>query len=383
MFGNSLNRPNVPQVVSQAADDSLADIGLDSAASNPSDSVSSIQWIPNPAMKIFACSTWDAKIHLYDTITNGYQKYITQKAVFTNDSNPILTLSWKKDCSMLFAGCGDNSVKAFDVSTGKSMLIGTHDAPVHSVYWIEQMNVLMTMSFNQQIKFWQLNNPSPALALTTEHKIFVSDFNFPFVFLGMNNEQLALFDINQIQSFQNGKVVGNFLTPLGTQTNSLSLFPRNDGYGIGSIDGRANLSSFSKDSYSNSYKSVSKMTFKCHKIEEGNNVNILLPVHSIGFHPNSKSFVFTAGGDGCINYWDYEAKNKIKSFNFKGAPVTRAKISDDGQFMAYALGYDWQKGIWGMDPNVKPRICVHAITENELKYNAGGNGGSGFNNNRF
>jgi mRNA export factor len=114
------------------------------------------------------------------------------------------------------------------------------------------------------------------------------------------------------------------------------------------------------------------MTFKCHKTEENNNVNILYPVHSIGFHPNSKNFVFTAGGDGTMTFWDYEQKNKIKTFNFKGVPVTKAKVSHDGQAIAYALGYDWQKGIWGIDPNIKPKVCVHMIAENELKYSGPG-----------
>lgn len=76
-----------------------------------------------------------------------------------------------------------------------------------------------------------------------------------------------------------------------------------------------------------------------------------------------------------INFWDHEAKNKIKTLSFKGVPVNRVKISDDGLLMAYALGYDWQKGIWGMDPQVKPKVCVHVIADNELKYSASASGG--------
>lgn len=34
---------------------------------------------------------------------------------------------------------------------------------------------------------------------------------------------------------------------------------------------------------------------------------------------------------------------------FTNLPVTKMKTSPDGQFLAYALGYDWQEGVWGME----------------------------------
>ena len=367
-----------------AQDDSLTDLGIDNQANWPSDTISSLQWFPNPQMKILAASSWDGKIHLYEVVTTGYQKYLSQKTVYTSQNEPILSIAWKKDASMLFAGCGDNTVKVFDVNTGKSMVLGSHDGPVNSVYWIEQMNLVMSVSYNSQVKFWQLGNQNAVGQLSTDYRIFASDLNFPYVFLGMNNDQLSIFDLGMMANFPAGKIPGNFTTPLQSQTNCLSLFPKNNGFGVGSIDGRANLSTMEKvntsfgggPSSGQLFKNNSKMTFKCHKFEESSTVNVLLPVHSIGFHPESPCFVYTAGGDGMINFWDHEAKNKIKTLSFKGAPVNRVRISDDGLLMAYSLGYDWQKGIWGMDPQMKPRVFVHVMMANELKYVAGSGSGS-------
>ena len=48
-------------------------------------------------------------------------------------------------------------------------------------------------------------------------------------------------------------------------------------------------------------------------------------------------------------FWDLMQKNKIKEFAQAGVPVTKAKISPDGNFVAYALGYDWSEGIWGLE----------------------------------
>lgn len=67
---------------------------------------------------------------------------------------------------------------------------------------------------------------------------------------------------------------------------------------------------------------------------------MLYPVHGIGSHPNVAQFVYTGGADGAVHFWDTNVKNKIKSFQFQ-APVTRMKMSPDGLYFAYALGYDW------------------------------------------
>lgn len=44
---------------------------------------------------------------------------------------------------------------------------------------------------------------------------------------------------------------------------------------------------------------------------------MLFPVHACGFHPNQKYFFYTAGGEGNLFFWDFDAKNKITGLNFK------------------------------------------------------------------
>lgn len=48
-----------------------------------------------------------------------------------------------------------------------------------------------------------------------------------------------------------------------SQISSINLMSDGKGFGIGSIDGRANLTSLTTD-YSGAYKHNSIMTFKCH-----------------------------------------------------------------------------------------------------------------------
>ncbi len=69
------------------------------------------------------------------------------------------------------------------------------------------------------------------------------------------------------------------------------------------------------------------MTFKCHKTDEQNKSQILYPVNGVGFNIRSKKYLYTVGAEGNMYFWDYEMKNKIKSFHYQGQTVCSAKMS--------------------------------------------------------
>jgi mRNA export factor len=75
----------------------------------------------------------------------------------------------------------------------------------------------------------------------------------------------------------------------------------------------------------------------------------------------------TAGADGVVHYWDYEARNKIKTLNYGQQPVCASVISPKGDMMAYALGNDWHLGQEGIN-KWPTKVGVHPITENETRF---------------
>ena len=91
---------------------------------------------------------------------------------------------------------------------------------------------------------------------------------------------------------------------------------------------------------------------------------MLYPVHGIKFNPVSKCFVSTAGGDGCVYFWDFVRKNKISTFKFGSQPVTASELCPEGKFFAFGLGYDWAKGIEGIG-SVKPKVCVYQMQQKD------------------
>lgn len=265
----------------------------------------------------------------------------------------------------LFVGCINNKVKIFDTTTGQSINVCQHESRVKDVYWIEAANILCSLSFDKTIRFWDLRFSNPSFSLG--HKVYCSDLLFPNLALALSNEKILIINLPNTQKMFEKIPLDYIDSPLrdGSQLTIISFFVDGSGMGVASHGGRAHLSSL--DDSLGRVRLNNVITFKCHKVDEGinQNQNMLYPVHAIGFNPKPNNFVFTAGGDGNIFYWDYIAKNKILTLSLKNIPVTKCKMSLDETLMAYALGYDWAKGIEGY-MSVKSKVCAHVVQDNQL-----------------
>lgn len=71
-------------------------------------------------------------------------------------------------------------------------------------------------------------------------------------------------------------------------------------------------------------------------------------MNKIGFNPRSDGFMYTVGNNGYLNLWDHVKKNKIAFFNL-GIPISTGSLSNNGDFLALGLGYDWSLGLNGLN----------------------------------
>jgi len=297
---------------------------------------------------------------------------LEQKSCFDAES-PGLTVNWHQDEKTVFTGCADGSIKSFDLETETSETIGNHDGSVKDVHWLSESNALLTVSYDKTLRFWDPRQAKHVAGFQLNHKVFCSDLMYPILGLGMSESKLLFLNLPDIQ-----RVLGtgapnpaNYLdSPLGanTQVCSIRLYQgRTHGMAIGGNDGRCNISSFRTLGEPSVSRLDNFMTFRAHKIEDGNRTE-QYPLNSLGFHPNKGiDFIYTSGGDGVMYFWDTNVKNKIREFRFDGVPITQTRMDPNGNFLAYSLGYDWARGIQGhlTQPS---KIFVHTMDEGELRY---------------
>mmetsp|Transcript_9214 Transcript_9214/g.9180 ORF Transcript_9214/g.9180 Transcript_9214/m.9180 type:complete len:161 (-) Transcript_9214:31-513(-) len=136
------------------------------------------------------------------------------------------------------------------------------------------------------------------------------------------------------------------------QIRSVECYNDAKGFALGLIEGRCSMKKVNLDTM----KVENDFTFKCHR--DNNNANSL---NCIAFNQVYGTFA-TGGSDNSFIYWDKIAKQRLKSYTNLAAPVTAMDFKIDGSLFAYAVGYDWHKGIDGAG-SAPSKICYRPCGE--------------------
>jgi len=83
------------------------------------------------------------------------------------------------------------------------------------------------------------------------------------------------------------------------------------------------------------------------------------PINAAWYYKNGAKALVTGGGDAKIDFWDMQGRTKIKGIGNLSGPVTALDVNK-GSFLAYAIGYDWYKGIEGIQP-IQNKICYRHL----------------------
>eukprot|EP00747_Dinoflagellata_sp_TGD_P185919 gnl/TRDRNA2_/TRDRNA2_42711_c0_seq1.p1 gnl/TRDRNA2_/TRDRNA2_42711_c0~~gnl/TRDRNA2_/TRDRNA2_42711_c0_seq1.p1 ORF type:complete len:355 (+),score=66.52 gnl/TRDRNA2_/TRDRNA2_42711_c0_seq1:149-1213(+) len=316
----------------------------------PTDCISSLAWAANA--NILAASSWDKSVRVWEVTAQGVQPRMAYQ-----HEGPVLCCNFSKDGQKLVSGGCDNKVKVKMLATQQEQQIGQHDAPVKEVFWIDEMNMCVSGSWDKTLRFWSGQQATPAATLQLPERCYTMDMKYPLLVVGCADRHLLVYNLQTLQT--NPQPYKQSQTLLKMQTRCLSCFPDKTGYAVGSIEGRCSIA-YIEDTSKN-------FAFKCHR-----STDEIFAVNSIDFHPTMGTFA-TAGGDGTFLFWDKENRQRLKQFNSCHYPVTCGKFNAQGDMYAYAVSYDWSKGHEFNSPQLPKKIYLHRVLENEVKPKAGSN----------
>lgn len=315
----------------------------------PSDGISCLAW--SPTSNIFAAGSWDKSVRIWEVTPQN----IAPRMCY-NHQAPVLCCNFSRDGQRIVSGGCDNKVMMKTLATQQDQQIGQHDAPVKEVFFVDDMNMVISASWDKTLRFWNAQQPNPVATIPLPERCYAMDIKYPLMVVGCADRHLSVYNLQNIQANPNPYKTGQ--TALKMQTRTVCAFPDKTGYAVGSIEGRCSIV-YVEDAGKN-------FAFKCHRSTEE-----IFAVNAIDFHPLG-TFA-TAGGDGTFVYWDKESRQRLKQFNSCNYPITACKFNATGELFAYAVSYDWSKGHEGNHPSLPKSIMIHKVNESEVKPKAASN----------
>lgn len=316
----------------------------------PTDAVSCLAW--SPTANILAAGSWDKTVRVWEVTATG----VAPRMAIQHEG-PVLCCNFSKDGQRLVSGGCDNKVKMKVLATQQEQQIGVHAAPVKEVFCVDDMNMVVSGSWDKTLKFWDMRQPNPVAQIQLPERVYCMDMKFPLLVVGMAERHLHVYNLQSIQA--NPAPYRQGQTALKMQTRSVSCFPDKTGYAIGSIEGRCSIA-YVEDTSKN-------FAFKCHRSSEA-----IFAVNCIDFHPSMGTFA-TGGGDGTFVFWDKGNRQRLKQFQSCNYPVTACKFNAGGDIFAYSVSYDWSRGHEENHPSLPKAVLLHKVTEAEVKPKEGAN----------
>jgi mRNA export factor len=338
-----------------------ADLAGDIIVQNPpEDSISDLAF--SPQADFFSVSSWDKKVRIYEVSANGTTE---GRALYEHDA-PVLTTRWTSDGTKVISGGCDKQVKLYDLQSGQAQQIGAHDAPVKSVRFVEcgpaNTPVVVSGSWDKTLRYWDTRTPNPIATIQLPERVYAMDSSQKLLVVGTAERHVCIIDLNNPQ-----QITKTVTSPLKWQTRSIACYPQGNGYALGSIEGRCAFQYIDDGE-----QAQLGFTFKCHRRSEtkqGRTENHIYALNSICAHPVYGTFA-TAGSDGCFNFWDKDAKHRLKGFPALGGPISAAGFNRNGNIYAVAVSYDWSKGHTMNNPQHPNLIRLHPTKDDEVKQKA-------------
>jgi WD40 repeat protein len=332
----------------------------------PLDTVSCIVWDVNKSEPMFATGSWDGFIRLYIVTNNDVNKVWD---IFLH--HPVLSLDFSAD-GIIFAGLASGDVVAVELQTSSVVALGNHEAPICGVYWLREKGCLMTLGFDNLIRLWALQQSN---AMQMEYKLplktVTCSMDFPYLLVGSIETTFFIFNLKNLPQLNLPANAGDYLNSTLDRFSKFvccRILSSNNTAMMGTIDGRVVFYTFKESTYNNKTEISNNFVTRVQKRTE-KNITMFGQVNAIdlGYH-NYESFS-VIGGTEEISIYNTQKKSKARALasnNSTTGAGTAIKLSPKNEYVAFATGTDWIKGLSELEGIKKPKIGVVKLSNSDL-----------------
>lgn len=348
---------------------------------NPNDSVQMMKWMPGQRSSMLATVGWDGKLRVYELVEGNNKPRVELKGGVELNM-PVLSVEWAGKASLI-AATADGNLWEINTSTGNKNNFAKADGPVVEIKVLEDRDgaALLVFQADEYLLLHNLkgNDRFPTSKIKLKYPIIAADFSEFYLAVACQDSRVAMIEIKDLFS-NNPESKFNYCdSGLSSPLTAISLKKvghiKDSMLVVSTIDGRVGINEISTSSYSSATITLkSLINFRAAKTERGssysNNSDLLHNITCIQFISGGRelSDIFlTTAANGDIKLWNATKRIDTLTIVHKNKQISAARVNDDSTLLAYAIGYTWAQGIWGLkDLSYSPEIYIRMLDNKDF-----------------
>jgi mRNA export factor len=85
----------------------------------------------------------------------------------------------------------------WSLENNNQMIIGQHQAPVKHVSWVDEMQTIVTASWDKSVCFWTGKSPNADITIPLPERAYCMDIKGQFAVVGTADRHLVIYDIRK------------------------------------------------------------------------------------------------------------------------------------------------------------------------------------------
>lgn len=279
--------------------------------------------------------------------------------------HPVLAIDLA-DETVAIVGLASGELMALELTSGSIVPLGMHQSPICGVFWIREKGCILSVGFDNLLRFWSLNSPgSLQLEQKLPLKTITCSYDYPILLLGSIETTIVLINLENLPN-NNLPISFQEYHKVGLQKFSKLNCCRVRQYGkgiVGTVDGKISNFTFQRNlstitiQLGTTYKSQKKT-------EKGSDRYGQINCVDIGVNQKGEQF-FIIGGTEDLFVFNVR-KQKIRNFSTTQGPTTAVRLSPNQDLITFSNGCDWLKGLYQLETMKRPRQVVIKITNADI-----------------
>ena len=103
---------------------------------------------------------------------------------------------------MRTGGC-DKSAYVWNLQTNQTQKMAAHDAPINNIFFIKELNMVVTSSWDKTLRYWDVRQSSgtPAHTQQLPERPFAMDVKYPLAVVGLAQRKIQVFGLDLTHSW--------------------------------------------------------------------------------------------------------------------------------------------------------------------------------------